>query len=293
MNGLKVRFRKLANRWRKPETILAALFLVILVYLVVVPLFSLVQTTLVWGTGDTRIRGENVVVGKFTTYHWRRMLSGDFAEAVFYKPLLNTLIVTAGTVAIVLAVGSLLAYLVVRTDIRWAKLINALATVPYILPSWVLSLSWLQLFQNSTVAMPEGLLSYYTGINAPEWLVYGPIPIMITMGLHYYPFGYLLISGALRSIDSQLEESAEILGASKSYIMRRITMPIIKPALFSTALLGIARSMGTFGTPAILGLPARYYTLSTQIYSLVRTQRQGRATSWPWCFSRYPASAYT
>lgn len=276
MNGLKVRFRKLANRWRKPETILAALFLVILVYLVVVPLFSLVQTTLVWGTGDTRIRGENVVVGKFTTYHWRRMLSGDFAEAVFYKPLLNTLIVTAGTVAIVLAVGSLLAYLVVRTDIRWAKLINALATVPYILPSWVLSLSWLQLFQNSTVAMPEGLLSYYTGINAPEWLVYGPIPIMITMGLHYYPFGYLLISGALRSIDSQLEESAEILGASKSYIMRRITMPIIKPALFSTALLGIARSMGTFGTPAILGLPARYYTLSTQIYSLVRTQRQGQ-----------------
>lgn len=276
MSSMQVRLRKAGNRWRKPETILAALFLVFLVYLVVVPLISLTQTTLVWGTGDTRIRGENVEVGKFTLYHWKRMLSGDFAQAVFYKPLLNTLVVTAGTVAILLTVGSVLAYLVVRTDIRWGKLIAGLAVVPYILPSWVLSLSWLQIFQNSTVAMPEGLLSYYTGINAPEWLVYGPLPIMVTMGLHYYPFAYLLIQGALTSIDSQLEESAEILGASRSFIMRRITMPIIKPALFSAALLGIARSMGTFGTPAILGLPARYYTLSTQIYSLIRTQRQGQ-----------------
>ena len=276
MDGFAVRFRKLGNRLRRPDAVLAWLFLIVLAYLVVVPLISLTRTTLVWGTGDLRIRGENVEVGKFTLYHWRRMISGDFAKAVFYKPLVNTLTVTAGTVALILAVGSLLAYLVVRTDVRWAKLIGSLAIVPYILPSWVLSLAWLQVFQNSTVAMPEGLLSYYTGVNAPEWLVYGPLPIAITMGLHYYPFGYLLVSGALTSIDSQLEESAEILGAGKSAIMRRITMPIIKPALFSTALLGIARSMGTFGTPAILGLPARYYTLSTQIYSLIRTQREGQ-----------------
>lgn len=276
MNGLQVGVRKLGNRFRRPETILAMLFLLVLAYLVIVPLISLAHTTIVWGTGDLRIRGENVEVGKFTLYHWRRMLSGDFAKAVFYKPLLNTLVVAAGTVALVLGVGSLLAYLVVRTDIRWVKLIGGLAVIPYVLPSWVLSLSWLQVFQNSTVAMPEGLLSYYTGFNAPEWLVYGPIPIIITMGLHYYPFGYLLISSALTSIDSQLEESAEILGASKSSIMRSITMPIIKPALFSTALLAIARSMGTFGTPAILGLPARYYTLSTQIYSLIRTQREAQ-----------------
>ena len=246
----------------------AALFLVILV-----PggsRCSRWQTTLV-GHRDTRIRGENVVVGKFTTYHWRRMLSGDFAEAVFYKPLLNTLIVTAGTVAIVLAVGSLLAYLVVRTDIRWAKLINALATVPYILPSWVLSLSWLQLFQNSTVAMPEGLLSYYTGINAPEWLVYGPIPIMITMGLHYYPFGYLLISGASEHRFSAGESGhpapvrATSCGASPCPS---------SPALFSTALL-YSQEHGHLGTPDP-GISRGHYTLSTQIYSLVRTQRQGQ-----------------
>lgn len=277
MNNVKLHGRKAWNQLRKPESILSILFLIILAYLIIVPLISLICRTFVWGTGDLRIRGENVEPGKFTLYHWRRMLTGDFAKSVFYKPLLNTLTITVGTVAIILLISTLLAYLVVRTDIRWAKLINALAIVPYILPSWVLSLSWLQIFQNSAVALPDGLLFFLTGKNAPEWLVYGPIPIMITLGLHYYPFGYLLISGALSTVDSQLEESAEILGANQRFIGRHITMPIVSPALLSTALLGIARSMGTFGTPAILGLPARYYTLSTQIYSLIHTQREAQA----------------
>ena len=60
MNGFEVRFRKLGNRLRRPDAALAWLFLIVLAYLVVVPLISLTRTTRVWGTGDLRIRGENV-----------------------------------------------------------------------------------------------------------------------------------------------------------------------------------------------------------------------------------------
>lgn len=132
MNNVKLHGRKAWNQLRKPESILSILFLIILAYLIIVPLISLICRTFVWGTGDLRIQGENVEPGKFTLYHWRRMLTGDFAKSVFYKPLLNTLTITVGTVAIILLISTLLAYLVVRTDIRWAKLINALAIVPYI-----------------------------------------------------------------------------------------------------------------------------------------------------------------
>ncbi|HBG01740.1 MAG TPA: iron ABC transporter permease, partial [Firmicutes bacterium] len=124
--------------------------------------------------------------------------------------------------------------------------------------------------------MPRGFLEYFTGITVPEWLVFGPVPIIIAMGLHYYPFAFLLISGALSSIDSQLEESGEVLGASRLKILRRITFPIVLPALTSAVLLAFARSIGTFGTPAILGLPARYTLISTQIYSFLGTGRDSQ-----------------
>lgn len=273
----QVLLRRLGNRVRRPETALGLIFIVVLGYLIVVPLFVLVQRTFVWGPGDLRLRGVVVEVGKFTLHHWKQMLQGPLAQAAFYKPLMNTLVVTAGTLAVILGVSSILAYLVVRTDLRWKKWIANMAIVPYILPSWVLALAWLQVFQHTGVGMSAGLLEYYLGVQVPTWMVYGPLPIAITMGLHYYPFGFLLMAGALSTIDSQLEESAEVLGASRGYILRKITLPIIMPAILSTALLGMARAMGTFGTAAILGLPERYYVLSTQIYSFVRTQREGQA----------------
>ena len=124
--------------------------------------------------------------------------------------------------------------------------------------------------------MPKGFLEYFTGITVPEWVVFGPFPIIIAMGLHYYPFAFLLISGALSSIDSQLEESGEVLGARRFKIMRRITFPIVLPALTSAVLLAFARAIGTFGTPAILGLPARYTVVSTQIYSFLGTGRDSQ-----------------
>lgn len=262
---------------RRPETVLGIIFIALLGYLIIVPLFVLVKTTLVWGPADLRLRGVDVVLGAPTLYHWKQMISGPLAQAAFYKPLLNTLVVTAGTLAVILSISSVLAYLVVRTDLKWKKWIANLAIVPYILPSWVLAQAWLQVFKHSNVGMSPGLLEYYLGLQVPDWLVFGPVPIAITMGLHYYPFGFLLMAGALTTIDSQLEESAEVLGARRSYVMRKITLPIIMPAILSTVLLGMARAMGTFGTPAILGLPERYYVLSTQIYSLLRTQREGQA----------------
>lgn len=276
-NRWQGRMRRLASGLRRPETALGLFFLVVLGYLIIVPLVELVRTTFVWGPADVRLRGVNVQVGKATFHHWQQMISGAFAKAAFYKPLMNTLTVTAGTLFIILTVSSILAYLVVRTDLRWKKWIANLAIIPYILPSWVLALAWLQVFQHSGVGMSAGLLEYYLGLQVPDWMVFGPVPIAITMGLHYYPFGFLLMSGALTTIDSQLEESAEVLGASRGYILRKITLPIIMPALLSTALLGMARAMGTFGTAAILGLPERYYVLSTQIYSFIRTQREGQA----------------
>ena len=275
-NPFVVWFRKKGKRFLSPHFVLGLILLVILAYLVVAPLGTLVRTTATWQATDTRIRGENVVVGEFTTYHWQRILRSNLSKAALWDPLLNTLTVAAGTVVLVIVIGSLLAWLVTRTDLPMRKFISNLAVLPYVLPSWTIALAWVQVFQNTKVYMPRGFLEYFTGITVPEWMVFGPVPIIIAMGLHYYPFAFLLISGALSSIDSQLEESGEVLGASRMKILRRITFPIVLPAMTSAVLLAFARSIGTFGTPAILGLPARYTLISTQIYSFLGTGRDSQ-----------------
>ncbi|WP_438829644.1 ABC transporter permease [Alkalispirochaeta alkalica] len=203
------------------------------------------------------------------------MFTGDHAWAFLYRPLINTLIVSITLAVLALIIGGMLAWLVVRTDMPCKKLISNLGIVPYIMPSWALALAWITLFKNRRVGGSLGLFEYITGVAPPNWISYGMFPIVITLALHYFPFGFMLIGGALRNIDSQLEESAELLGASRFQVIRRVVAPLVLPVVFSTFLLTFSRGLGTFGTPAFLGGPVRFYVLSTLLHSNLVGQRPG------------------
>ncbi len=82
---------------------------------------------------------------------------------------------------------------------------------------------------------------------------------------------------ALRTIDSELEEAGAVAGLSRFKVLTKITFPLVLPALGSSFVLTFTRSMGTFGTPALLGLPVRFFTLPTQIYALINARNTGDA----------------
>ena len=87
----------------------------------------------------------------------------------------------------------------------------------------------------------------------PEWFVYGLFPMIIVTGLHYSPFAYLLIGGILKNMDATLEESATILKASRATIIRRVTIPIVMPAILSTFLLIFSSGFSSYTVPVFLG----------------------------------------
>jgi len=111
-----------------------------------------------------------------------------------------------------------------------------------------------------------------TGISLPDWFSYGFFPIVITLSLHYFVFSFLLISSALSSIGGDLEEMAEITGAKRGLILRKITFPLVLPAILSSFILTFSKAIGSFGAPAFLGLKVNYYTLSTMIYANIRNR---------------------
>ncbi|MDG1156874.1 MAG: iron ABC transporter permease [Litorivicinaceae bacterium] len=265
------------NRWRfyvTPERVLSLCFIVLLAYLVVVPLFMMVQETFIVHPLE-RFQIPGSKVNDFTLAHWYRFFISESAYTFFYRPLVNTLIISFGLSFLALLIGGAMAWLVVRTDMPLKETISNWAVVPYILPSWTLALAWISLFKNDRIGGEKGIVSALTGFEPPDWFAYGLFPITITLALHYFPFAFLLIGGALRNIDAQLEESASLVGAGRLAIIRRITIPLIVPSIMAAFLLSFARGLGTFGTPAFLGGPVREFVLSTSLYGNLIGQRPG------------------
>ncbi|NUT39519.1 MAG: iron ABC transporter permease [Thermoactinospora sp.] len=258
-----------------PTAAMGLVLAVLLVYLVVAPLGAVLSDAFRVQFGDQVHAGQQP--GEWTGYYLWRVFRSQIAELIFWEPLLNTVVISLGTVAFALLVGGGMALLVARTDVPGRRFLAGALVVPYMLPSWTFSLAWLTLFKNERAGGQPGVLQA-AGVRTPDWLAYGAVPIIVTLGLHYFPFVFLLVGNALRRIDSQLEDSARILGASRATVLRRITGPLLLPALSSAVLLVVGRVLGTFGTPYILGLPADYRVLSTGLYQSIRDRSTGVAS---------------
>jgi iron(III) transport system permease protein len=254
-------------RWlSSPKVVLGLIMLVLMVYLIIVPLYRMLETTMTVQDRDV-LSIPGATVGQFTLYHWVRMLTSKISAVMLYAPLQHSLVVSAGATALALVLGALMAWFVVRTDMPGRKLINGLAIIPYVMPSWTIAMAWTLIFKNRTVGGSPGILEFLLGHGPPDWFSYGPVPIIISSGLHYYTFFYLFVSTALMSVDSNLEEAGELMGASRRRILSKITFPLVLPAILSGFIMTFSRVMGTFGGPNVLGVPVRYYTLSTMIRS--------------------------
>jgi iron(III) transport system permease protein len=259
-------FRRSARAITSPRVILSIVILIVIGYLIIVPLVNLAWSTLTWQFGDTRI-SPLAIPGEFTLEHWKRVLTGNQADRLLFEPLGNTLLIGVCASALALATGGGLAWLVTRTNLPGRNWLRTLLIIPYLLPSFALALAWTTLFKSGTLGGRPGVFEAVLGHAPPDWLSFGPIPIIIVLAMHYFPFALLVVSGALATLDAQLEEGAELLGASRLTILRKITFPLVTPAVLSALALTFGRVVGNFSTPALLGLPASYYTLSTMIFS--------------------------
>ncbi len=264
-------FASLRRFWRwlsSAKVILSLIMLVVMFYMVVIPLYKMVETTFTYQPKDI-YRVPDAEVGAVTLFHWARMFLSNMSPYYLREPLANSLLISLGTTGLAFLVGGLMAWMCIRTDMPGRKLINQLALLPYIMPSWTIAQAWTVLFKNSIAGGAPGLYESVLGISPPMWLSYGPVPIIICCALHYYTFFFLFVTAALMSIDSSLEEAGDLAGASRGRILRKITFPLVLPALLSGFIMTFSKVMGTFGTPALLGVPVKYYTISTMIRSSI------------------------
>jgi iron(III) transport system permease protein len=273
VGGARWRYR-LRLALREPTTVIAVLMAALFAYLIVVPILSILADAATVQFGDERrTAGET---GSFTAYYLYRAFASPVAHDLFWEPLLNTLKVAFGAIAISLSVGGILAWLIARTDMFGRRWFATALIVPYMLPAWTFALAWTTLFKNRTVGGQPGWFEA-VGLTPPDWLAYGQVPITIILALHYTPFVVLLFGSALRRFDSQLEDSARILGAPGRVVALQIILPLMRPALLSAVLLIFAKCLGEFGVPYVLGLPVKFDVLATSLYRSIGSRQTGVA----------------
>lgn len=241
-------------RQRRPGLWLGLGLALLLALLVLVPLFRILLVT---------VEGQGVDV-------WREVLTGRVARNLFWLPLRNTLVIGLLVGVGSSLVGGFLAWLVVLTDMPGRRLIGTLASLPFVIPSFAIALAWQVFFRNERVGGTIGLFAEL-GMNVPDWLAWGFVPIVLVLITHYFALSYMLISAGLASVGADMIEAAELTGAKRARILRDVTLPVILPSILAGGLLAFAEGVGNFATPALLGLPVRFHTLSTRLYGMIST----------------------
>jgi iron(III) transport system permease protein len=236
--------------------------ILILLWLIVIPLGEMVLSS--FRTGHPAAPGPFTLKNYLVAY----------TSPLTYQMIFNTFIFAGGGTAITTVTAIVFAWLLERTDMPLQSLCWSLLLIPLAMPGLLFSMAYVFLF------LPKsGLLNVFLrdvlahfGIDLSD----GPINIyslggMIFLdGLRGVTTVFLMIVGAFRIMDPAMEEASFASGAKNWATLRRVTLPVLRPALLAATLYEFASSMESFEAPLVLGLPGRVYVYSTMIYISTR-----------------------
>jgi len=96
-----------------------------------------------------------------------------------------------------------------------------------------------------------------------------PWGIAWVMALFEGSVAFVMIGAVMKSMDPALEEASQVLGAGRVRTMLRITLPLVLPGVLGAAIFVFAEMLGSFSAALVLGLPSRFYVVTTAMYQLV------------------------
>jgi iron(III) transport system permease protein len=246
-----------ARRPRLRRWLPVLLQLAVLAVIVLCPMFFI----LVGAFTDNAERDSLFDFGNFTVDNFSVLGSGTARTA-----LLNSAAVGIGSSIVALVIGCLLAFLAARTDIPGRKAIYGVAITPLFLPALVGALAWALLGGPAT-----GYLNLaFNAIGLPHLIdVYSFAGMIFVLGLYYAPYPFLMVHSALSLMNPDLEDAASLHGARVSQMLRKVTFPLVMPAVVGSAILVFALTVENFPVAQVIGVPGGVDTLPTLIYRLM------------------------
>ncbi len=205
------------------------------------------------------------LIGPLVALAWRTLPSGRWLEAlaspVVGQALGLSLTTTLGSLALVIALGTPMAYLMARYNFPGRRVLDTLVDLPMVLPPAVAGLSLLLLFGRNGLLGP--VLS-----GAGMEVAFSTTAVLLAQAFVAGPFYIRSARAGFESVDPQLERVAATLGESNTRIFWRVTIPLALPSLLSGAIMTWARALGEFGATIMFAgnFPGRTQTMPLAVY---------------------------
>jgi iron(III) transport system permease protein len=191
-----------------------------------------------------------------------------YTDPAFFEVIANTIVFVLGSSTLATGLALFLAYLNNRTDIPFKFLFQIISIIPMMIPHLLFSVSWALLLNPSNGIMNLVLKQVFSLESAPL-NIYSLPGMILVEGLLDLPIAYLIIAPAMGSFDVTLEESSRVFGAGTWLTLRRVTLPVLRPAILAAFILSVVRSLASFAVPSVLGMPGREYVLATYLYEMI------------------------
>ena len=191
-----------------------------------------------------------------------------FSSPSIWDAIANTFILAAMRVPISVLIGCLLAWLLIRTNLRGRRGIEFLFWIAFFLPTLPLAMAWALLLDPRSGWVNQLLMRAF-GLAEPVFNIYSYLGITwVHMTATTVPVMVILLGPAFRALDPAMEESARMSGAGRFASLRLVTLPLIYPALIVASVAGLIRSLEAFEVELYLGVPAGIRVYSTKIQEL-------------------------
>ena len=188
-----------------------------------------------------------------------------YVDKEFYLLLLNSVYYALGTCGLTFLIGTFLAWVSERTNTPFKKLFVVMSLIPFIIPGILSTISWILLL-SPKIGLINIVIKEILGLESAPFNVYSMWGMIWAESIHLYPLVFLLMSAAFRNMDTSLEEAALTAGSSTWQTFWKVTLPLMRPAMFSVLLINFIRGIEAFEVPALIGVPAKISVFTTKIF---------------------------
>jgi iron(III) transport system permease protein len=246
----------LRARWSLPsaQTVVGVTVAAVAALLVLYPIYFLFQAAL--NVGDPEAKPP-------TDYGFDNFAGlGRYSEI-----LLNTVTVSLAATVLALLFGFVTAWILSRTNVPGRHALEQLMAIPYYVTPLLGAFAW------SLLGAPESgfINQVWRALGGNGYLIDIATPwgIAWVMALFEGSVAFVMIGAVMKSMDPALEEASQIIGAGRLRTMLRITLPLVAPGVLGAAIFVFAEMLGSFSAALVLGLPSRFYVVTTAMYQLV------------------------
>lgn len=237
------------RRWRFDPTVMVFLLLIaLLVFLVANPVLRMIVESLRDADGGF----------SFARY------AEAFGRARYVQALWTTLYLGVAATAFSLILALPMAWGVSRTNMPFRGFFNLSVLAAFIMPPFLGAIAWILLAGPNAGWLNRTWVSLF-GTDGGPFNLYSFWGLALIIAFYAFPLVYIFAKSALDLISTELEDAAFIHGAGKFATLRRVTLPLVLPAVCGAAILVFLEAIALYGTPVLIAIPARINVATTQI----------------------------